>query len=270
MLLKTDNMSLIEKITTNRKIIITTSWDDGHPLDLKLAELLKEYNIPATFYIPVRNSEREHMSYSQIREIAKSFDIGGHTLNHLNLKKHIKEVEREIIEGKRRLEEIIDRNVTSFCYPQGAYNKEIVEVVKKAGFEGARTTHLFETRIKNPYEIGTTIHACDHSTFHYLKTFFTLSQNPNVNIFFFLLKKHISFENWSDLALATLDYVIENGGIWHLWGHSWEIEKHSDWYRLKKVFAYIKELKGELKNIIFLDNSSLLNYVYSITNSKKH
>ena len=34
-------------------ILITTSWDDGHPLDLRLAELLHKYDVPATFYIPV-------------------------------------------------------------------------------------------------------------------------------------------------------------------------------------------------------------------------
>ncbi len=33
------------------KKIVTTSWDDGHKLDLKLAHLLQKYNMPATFYV---------------------------------------------------------------------------------------------------------------------------------------------------------------------------------------------------------------------------
>ena len=37
--------------------IITTSWDDGHPLDFKLAELLNKYNLKGTFYIPRSNAE---------------------------------------------------------------------------------------------------------------------------------------------------------------------------------------------------------------------
>jgi putative transposase len=41
------------------KAVVTTSWDDGHPLDLKLAELLKKYDIPATLYMPMDNPERE-------------------------------------------------------------------------------------------------------------------------------------------------------------------------------------------------------------------
>ena len=29
------------------KAVITTSWDDGHPLDLKLAEMLARYGVPS-------------------------------------------------------------------------------------------------------------------------------------------------------------------------------------------------------------------------------
>ena len=53
------------------RVIITTSWDDGHSLDLKLAGLLQKYDIPATFYIPVIHIKREHMTPQEIREIAQ-------------------------------------------------------------------------------------------------------------------------------------------------------------------------------------------------------
>ncbi len=32
---------------------ITTSWDDGHPLDFRVAELLSKYGLRGTFYIPM-------------------------------------------------------------------------------------------------------------------------------------------------------------------------------------------------------------------------
>ena len=40
-----------------KKTIVTTSWDDGHKLDLKLAALLKKYNIKGTFYISPHDNE---------------------------------------------------------------------------------------------------------------------------------------------------------------------------------------------------------------------
>ena len=32
-----------------RVAYITTSWDDGHPLDFRVAELLAKYGLPGTF-----------------------------------------------------------------------------------------------------------------------------------------------------------------------------------------------------------------------------
>ena len=46
--------------------ILTTSLDDGHPLDLKLADLLAKYCVPGTFYIPLGNGERPAMDASRM------------------------------------------------------------------------------------------------------------------------------------------------------------------------------------------------------------
>ena len=83
------------------KAIITTSWDDGHPLDLRLAKLLQKYNVPATFYISIDSVERQGMNPQEIREIAKSFDVGGHTYHHVDLTRvSLGEAGPEIVEGK--------------------------------------------------------------------------------------------------------------------------------------------------------------------------
>ena len=37
---------------TMKQTYITTSWDDGHQLDLRVAELLTKYRLHGTFYIP--------------------------------------------------------------------------------------------------------------------------------------------------------------------------------------------------------------------------
>ena len=37
--------------------VFSLSVDDGHPLDMRLAELLHKRGIPASFHIPIRNSE---------------------------------------------------------------------------------------------------------------------------------------------------------------------------------------------------------------------
>jgi hypothetical protein len=44
---------------------------------------------------------------------------------------------------------------------------------------------------------------------------------------------------WDALAKAMFDQVIKDGGIYHIWGHSWEVDEHGDWERLEDVFRYI-------------------------------
>src|SRR5215475_8929147 len=63
---------------------MTTSWDDGHPLDLRISQLLERYGLTGTFYVP-RQAETKVMSTAQIHELSKRFEIGAHTLDHVLL-----------------------------------------------------------------------------------------------------------------------------------------------------------------------------------------
>jgi len=235
------------------KAIITTSWDDGHPLDLKLAELLQRYAIPATFYIPIDNIERQGMNTQEIREIAQSFDVGGHTYHHIDLTRIARaEAEREIVEGKEGLEEIIDRETRSFCYPHGRFNDEIVDIVERVGFIGGRTVKMFTRSIKNPFRMGTTVLAKDLRLTARAKLS-AASLDPS--LFYFMLKNKLFSAGWDRIATETLDFVIRNGGVWHLWGHSWEIDDNNDWRRLKKVLLKISMLPQEVERV---SNSQLI------------
>lgn len=235
------------------KTIITTSWDDGHPLDLKLAWLLQKHGIPATFYIPIDNTERRGMNRQEIKEIAQNFDVGGHTYHHVNLTRiSPKEAETEIVEGKKRLEDIIGRELLSFCYPYGSFNDEIINFVKQAGFIGARTARLLIRRIKDPFKLGTTVYAKELWLAPYMKHSVT---SLDLSLFCFMLKNSLFFKGWDRIATETFDFVIKNGGIWHLWGHSWEIEDNNEWGRLEEVLHKISTLSQEALKV---DNSQLI------------
>lgn len=221
------------------KAKIITSWDDGHPLDLKTAKLLKKYKIPAIFYIPINYSGEKVLSPNQIKELAKDFEIGSHTLNHSRLTEvSLDLAEKEINEGKKELEKIINRQVDSFCYPVGLYSSKIVNLVKKAGFKNARTIDLFKLRSKNPFKTGGTIQARNHSLKTYLREII-LNFEPRFSIF--MLRNGLLKKDWSDLAIISLKYALKHGGTWHLWGHSWEIDKNNDWEKLEKVFKEINK-----------------------------
>ncbi|GAG10879.1 unnamed protein product, partial [marine sediment metagenome] len=48
-----------------------------------------------------------------------------------------------------------------------------------------------------------------------------------------------AFMSWSKLAMAAFDWAEQYGGIWHIWGHSWEIQKFHMWSDLEQVFQYV-------------------------------
>ena len=235
------------------KAIITTSWDDGHPLDFKLAKLLSDNKIPGTFYIPLSNDENEVMSTKDIKNLSNNFEIGGHTLNHKILTSLSEdELENEITNGKESLEKICGE-VQSFAYPKGQYNKKVINAIKKAEFSGARTAELLHTKMKDKFELHTTVQSVNRVFASKGKQ--TLKADSK-SLSFRLVTSGAIFKTWDFIAKKTLDYVLENGGIWHLWGHSWEINQNNDWERLSNVLEYSK-MKGDQLGAEFLTNGQI-------------
>ena len=72
-----------------------------------------------------------------------------------------------------------------------------------------------------------------------------------------LIKIGIKSENHS-ASIILFDKTLEEGGVYHLWGHSWEIDKNEDWNRLERVFKYISGV--DIKKIIYVKNR-LINIV---------
>lgn len=244
-----------------KKIIVTTSWDDGHQLDIKLAGLLKKYGIRGTFYISPRNREfarSELLTDAQIIALSNHFEIGAHTMTHPILYSDWKitsyrllrwllirgnepkfdifsnindeEARLEIKESKKYLENLLGKEIVSFCYPDGRFNAKTQRIVKELGFKYARTVERFKFNISNNrLACGTTIH-----TFKHYQDILQIARFSKWD-----LNEFLKNMDWEYLAKAMFDYVLQRGGIFHLWGHSWEIEENNNWGKLDRVFAYI-------------------------------
>src|SRR5438067_13209022 len=94
---------------------ITTSWDDGHPLDGRVAELLTKYGLRGTFYVPMA-AETSTMSAAQMRDLSSTFELGAHTLHHVDLTDATDPVAWEEIAGpKSWVEDSTGRPCPLFC-----------------------------------------------------------------------------------------------------------------------------------------------------------
>ena len=86
--------------------------------------------------------KREAMTVEDIRSIAAlpQVTLGAHTVSHPILPNCADvEVEYELVESKRRLEEWIGKPVTTFAYPSGSLNGREKGFLEKYGYELAAT-----------------------------------------------------------------------------------------------------------------------------------
>ncbi len=221
------------------KKLITISVDDGHPFDFKTAELLSKYGFKATFYIPKNNPEREVINENQIKEISQQFEIGAHTLSHLPLHKmNDDQAYKEISESKIWLENLLSKPCISFCYPQGKFNRQTPKLVEKALFLGARNCYFNRLELKQkPFYVGVSTHAYSHSM--HIQIRHALIEN-NITGAIQYFSKLKAKKLWNEHFLESVKYVSKNGGIAHLFLHSWEIDSTGQWDILEQTLKMAK------------------------------
>ncbi len=90
------------------------------------------------------DQEERMMTAAQVRELADNgFEIGSHTLTHPRLTEiDDDQLQRELIDSKHRLEDIIGKPVESFSYPYGDYDGRVLQAAIAAGYTNAVGTRL--------------------------------------------------------------------------------------------------------------------------------
>ncbi len=137
--------------SVNRKksrLILTI--DDGYQSVKNILPITQKYNIPVTLFVlsnPSKANRQELETSEKLMSIddinmlhSQGWEIGCHSATHPNLTTlSNKQQEREIINAKLELEDKLGYEVTSFAYPKGQYNGEVIEIVKNAKFTTAYT-----------------------------------------------------------------------------------------------------------------------------------
>jgi len=225
---------------------ITTSWDDGHPLDLRLAELLAKYDLHATFYIP-RTSDRPTMGPTEIRDLSSRFEIGAHTLRHIDLSSVDDQTARQEIAGSKNwIEEVTGMPCEMFCPPKGKFRREHLSMIRDAGYTGARTVELLSIspprRKENLMLMPTTLQAHPHSRAAYARNISKRFAIRNL----WLYITHGGRVDWLHLTDSLAHCVVHRGGVFHLWGHSWELEEAGQWRRLEEALRMLRDVSQSI------------------------
>lgn len=131
---------------------LALTFDDGYTDVLEAAlPSIEDVAVPVTIFVVAGavgtdrfpwdgdrgGVEGRPLTPSELRQLADrpGVEVGAHTMSHPDLTTLSSlEVRREVTESRDRLEALIGRPVTSFSFPHGGVNRQILETVAEVGY----------------------------------------------------------------------------------------------------------------------------------------
>lgn len=193
---------------------LTFSYDDGVEQDIRLIEIFRQHGMRGTFNInggqfapegvvyPAGQIHRR-MSASQVKATYTEdvCEVACHSYNHPHLTQCSSAVVcNQIMEDRKALEAMFDRQIHGMAYPFGPTNDTVVDVCRLCGIYYSRTTVSTE-KFDMPADWLRLPATCHH-------------KNPR------LMELADKFLNMNAPKLPQLFYV---------WGHAYEFEDQDNW-----------------------------------------
>lgn len=126
---------VFSEVSTNQKVVALT-FDDGPypPYTDMILDVLKEYNVPATFFVVGRNVEKHPETLQRI--ISEGHQIGNHTYNHIDLLKANKAtIIQEIDKTNQVVRAAIGFAPNIVRPPHGFRDPVVMEVMQERGLK---------------------------------------------------------------------------------------------------------------------------------------
>lgn len=138
---------------------VAITFDDCYRDNLQAAEILSQFGLPATFFLPTAfvGTDRVfewdrglpalgNLSWKQVCEIAAlGHDIGSHSVTHADFGRvGPEQAWAELSDSRRELEDRLGRPCRHFAFPYGGpqhVRPEYVPLIERAGYEGAVSAH---------------------------------------------------------------------------------------------------------------------------------
>ena len=224
---------------------LTFSFDDGVKQDRRLIELLDKYGLKATFNIntnllgrrnPITNHEgitirHDKVNIHEVRELYKDHELAVHTLTHPRLP-DIEDDETilyEVDEDRKNLEFFTGHEIVGMAYPCGGVNNDD-RVAKLIG---------------------------DNTPIKYARTITsTFSFEPQENLLRFNPSVHwLQWDQMFELAEKFIELKADKPQIYYIWGHSYELDFHPEWW--DKFEEFCKLVSGK-EDIFYGTNREVL------------
>ncbi len=134
---------------------LTSSWDDGVASDRRLVELFNKKGLKGSFYLSsahigkteAQSGWKDYVTAEEMPTLYQGHEVGSHTVHHPYLWKLPLEAARwEMVEDRRKLEEIMGCPIRGFVFPfgRGIGNIHLSTLARDCGFRYARLSTAAE------------------------------------------------------------------------------------------------------------------------------
>jgi len=149
---------------------IVLTFDDGNENVYTTAfPIMQKYGFVGTAYLVYNYvGAANFLNKDEIQELYNSgWEIGSHSISHMDLTKHPNREEDEIYESRRKLENLLGIPISTFAYPFGTYNDLTLFYMNNAGYIAAvglgpdmhqglgNIFYLYRRDIKGSYDLKT-------------------------------------------------------------------------------------------------------------------
>jgi peptidoglycan/xylan/chitin deacetylase (PgdA/CDA1 family) len=135
------------------------TFDDGYDDNLAAIRTLADAGVPSTIYVTASFIGKPGiLDPAEVRELAQHplVEVGAHSVNHVRLDELSRtEIARELDGARRILQEITGCGVESVAYPHGAYDRRVLDEVRRAGYtSGAAVKNALSRPDDDPLAIA--------------------------------------------------------------------------------------------------------------------
>lgn len=217
--------------------LFTTSWDDGIPSDIRVAEVLQSYGFVGTFYASTGPGGARSIGDDDLRRIGQQHELGNHGRSHRNFASlSVAEIAEEIQWAHRELSRF-GQPARIVAPPNGRMTRQTVEALRRFGYQ-ARSAPVLGTRSPRATWIEPSLQLYPH-------TWSALARNTARRR---LLPASPLLRTWAKggpFRQRTLDLVrvaSQELPCVHLWGHSEEIDRLNLWDALEDILRHARDL----------------------------
>ena len=221
----------------------TLSYDDGTVQDRRLAEIFRSRGLKCTFNLnsaifghqeiarmPGRPEvDISRLNTEELTTVYAGHEIAGHGLWHSSLDTVGTPLAMyEVIEDRRRLEAITCKPLKMFAYPFGLVSNEAVEILRLAGYQGARTI-VSSHEFKLPEDFMRWDPTCHHKD-----------------------------EKLMELAEKFLNGFSFGPQLFYVWGHAFEFDGDNNWEIIERFADF---MAPHADKVWFATNGEIIDYV---------